>query len=48
MKTIFLDCFLQLEDMKTELLVIVNKKCYGELLSDFVHTARHTMEIYFV
>jgi len=45
---IILDYFLKLENMKLELLVIVYKNVSVNLFLNFVHTARHTMEILFI
>ncbi len=42
------DCSLQLENMKVELLVISNQHVEVNLVMDFVHTARHAMEIGFM
>ena len=39
------DCFLKFENIKLELLVIVNKNVTVNLFLGLVHTARHAMEI---
>ena len=39
------DCSLQLENMKEESLVISNQQVEVNRVMDFVHTARHAMEI---
>lgn len=41
------DCFLQLENMKSESLVIVNQHVTVNLYLDLVHTARHAWEVSF-
>jgi hypothetical protein len=40
------DCSLQLENMKTESLVIADQHAAVNSFPGLVHTARHTMEIY--
>ena len=40
------DYSLQLENMKQELLVIVNKSVTVNILSDHVHTARHAWGVF--
>jgi len=39
------DCFLKLENMKLESQVIVKQKVTVNMFLDFVHTARHAMEV---
>jgi hypothetical protein len=39
------DCFLKLGSMKEESLVIVNQHVTVNMLTDFVHTARHAMGV---
>lgn len=43
--TICSDCSLKLENMKQELLVIVNNNVTVNVYPDLVHTARHAMEV---
>jgi hypothetical protein len=47
-KKYYSNCFLQLENMKLELLVIVNKNVTVNRFSGLVHTARHAMEFFFL
>ena len=47
-KLLYSNYFLKLENMKLELLVIVNKNVTVNLFSGLVHTARHAMEIFFI
>jgi hypothetical protein len=47
-KDFYSDYFLQLENIKLELQVIVNQNVTVNLFSGLVHTARHAMEIYFI
>ena len=42
------DYSLKLENMKQELLVIVNKSVTVNFFSDLVHTARHAWEVSFI
>ena len=39
------DCSLKLENMKQELLVIVNNNVTVNVYPDLVHTARHAIEV---
>ena len=47
-KKYYSNCFLQLENMKLELLVIVNKNVTVNRFSGLVHTARQAMEFFFL